>query len=89
MDDHKSVVRVGAALHDRRGASRGILEETVLRETNKRKIPLTRGERGRSRHRSSWSHVEVGGWEWTRASGAEWSAKGERSSSCDIGWRPD
>lgn len=46
MDDHKSVVSVGAALHDRRGASRGILEETVPRETNprnKRKIPLTRG----------------------------------------------
>lgn len=66
MDDHKSVVSVGAALHDRRGASLGIVEETVPRETNprnKRKIPLTRGERGRSGHRSSWSHVEVGGWE--------------------------
>lgn len=47
MDGHKSVVSVGAALHDRRGASGGFIEETVPRETNprnKRKIPVTRGK---------------------------------------------
>lgn len=59
---HKSVVSVGAALHDRRGASGGFIEETVPRETNprnKRKNSSHQRGRRQERHRSSWGRAEV------------------------------